>query len=143
MVCSRNNFKKQGTNRYSVASDINKMRSLTPNFRKTTFFVLLLGPNHTQPAKAGFVDICTPFPRPRQGGPPEKKYQMGSGLNQRDRGACGFVRFQTNRKPGKKNRRPGLFAVSGCWWSWTPVFNNVQNLDNNAQTINCDNDVQT
>ena len=78
------------------------MRSLTPNFRKTTFFVLLLGPNHTQPAKAGFVDICTPFPRPRQGGPPEKKYQMGSGLNQRDRGACGFVRFQTNRKPGKK-----------------------------------------
>ena len=71
---------------------------------------MLLGPNHTQPAKADFVGVFTPFPR--QGGPPEKKYHSESGLNQRDRATCGFVQCQTNRKPGKKNRRPGLSRAS-------------------------------
>ena len=39
---------------------------------------MLLGPNHTHPEKAGFVDVCTPFPR--QDGPPEKKCHVESGL---------------------------------------------------------------
>ena len=54
--------------------------------------------------------VCAPFPRP--GGPTERKFQLGSGLNQRDRATCGFVQCQTNRKPGKKNRRPGLCTGS-------------------------------
>ena len=60
---------------------------------------MLLGPNHPHPEKVDFVDVCTPFPR--QGGPPEEKCQLESGLNQRDRATAGFVRVYTRRKPGK------------------------------------------
>ena len=38
---------------------------------------------------------------PRQDGPPEKKYHLESGLNQRDRATGGFVGVYTHRKPGK------------------------------------------
>ena len=49
--------------------------------------------------KVDFFDVRTPFPR--QGGPPEKKCHLESGLNQRDRATAGFVRVYTHRKPGK------------------------------------------
>ena len=50
-----------------------------------------------------FTGVCTPFPR--QGGPPERKRHLGSGLNQRDRGTRGFDHDQTHRKPDKKDDR--------------------------------------
>ena len=76
--------------------------------RKNTCFVLL-GPNHTQPAKADFFGVCTPFPR--QGGPPETQFHWESGLNQRDRATCGFVQFQTNRMPGRNKSASWAFRL--------------------------------
>ena len=75
-----------------------KVRSLTPDFRKKTIFVLL-GPNHPHPEKADFVDNFTPFPR--KGGTPGKKCHLQSGLNQRDRATAGFGRGRSHGKPNK------------------------------------------
>ena len=49
-----------------------KVRSLTPGFRKKRFRAF--GPNHPHP-EIDFADVCAPFPR--QGGPPEKKVPLG------------------------------------------------------------------
>ena len=89
---------KQGPHRCPGGGDIQKVRSLTPNVRKKAFFVLL-GPNHSHPETVDFVDVCTPFPR--QGGPPEKKHHLESGLNQRDRATAGFIRVRSHGKPSK------------------------------------------
>ena len=59
-----------------------KMRSLTPDFRKKRFSCFWGQITHIR-EKSIFVDVRTPFSR--QGGPPEKKYHLESGLNQRDR----------------------------------------------------------
>ena len=75
-----------------------KVRSLTPNFCKKTFFVLL-GPNHPHPEKTILVDVCTPSPR--QGGPPEKKCHLESGLNQRDQATAGFIRIDPTESQEK------------------------------------------
>ena len=63
-----------------------KVRYLTPNFRKKRFSCF-------------FVDVCTPFPR--QGGPPEKKYHLGSGLNQQDRATAGLFELDPTGSQAK------------------------------------------
>ena len=50
-------------------------------------------------ATSYFGDFGGPFPS--QDGPPEKKYHLESGLNQRDRATGGFSGVYTHRKPGK------------------------------------------
>ena len=77
------------------------MRSLTPDFRlKKRFFRAFEAKSHTPERKKQFPDVCnTPFPK--QGGPPEKKYDPESGLNQRDRATCGFAQDRSHGKPNK------------------------------------------
>ena len=58
VVYSRYDFKATSAQVPRSRRYTKKMRSLTPNFRKKTFSVLL-GPNHTQPAKVDFVDVWT------------------------------------------------------------------------------------
>ena len=61
---------------------------------------------HETPKTSRFGDFDVPFPR--SGAPPEKKYHLGSGLNQRDRAALGNARASHPAKPTK------IFDRRGC-----------------------------
>ena len=89
-----------------------KKRSLIhQNFRKNVFGAFGVKSHTAETHRFGqclnaISEVgCTP--------PPERKWYLGSGLNQRDRATRGFIECQTHRKPGKKIDDRG-FGFE--WW---------------------------
>ena len=85
------------------------MRSLTQNFRKKTFFVLLAFGVKSPTAGKHRWGRCwhTIF---EMGCTSPKKCHLGSGLNQRDRATCGLGRIRSHREPGTKKTTSGAFG---------------------------------
>ena len=54
------------------------------------------------------------MPFPREGAPPERKCQLGSGSNQRDQAAFGFVQYQTHRA-----------LITVFWWKYLSLVENL------------------